>query len=111
MGWSFVLQYILAISSDARALSQNIDSLLYHRISNLSLKYSKINIPGLTDYPDYLALVIIFIASILLVFGIKESSRLNKIINFGNVTIVFLIIIFGFLKADLNNWLLDPKVN
>ncbi|CAF0864777.1 unnamed protein product, partial [Brachionus calyciflorus] len=104
MGWNYILQYIIALSSDARALSKNLDSLAFNKISNFSLYYVKMSITGLAEYPDFLSFLIIIITSSLLMFGIKESSFINKSINIGNLSIMIIIMIFGFYKADIKNW-------
>lgn len=97
MGWLYVLQFIvgkclffisydrikrlynfsyyIAISSDARALSGCIDSLLNNMISNISRAYiGRIDINGFSDHPDLLAILIILL----------NAGNLESILNYKN---------------------------
>lgn len=46
----------------------------------------------------------------MLLIDIKESSFMNKIVNILNLTIIFVILIAGGIKADFGNWIIDDKV-
>ncbi len=50
------------------------------------------------------AAIIIALASLLLVRGIKESASVNNVIVFFKVAVVVLFIIFGFLYVNPDNW-------
>ena len=45
-----------------------------------------------------------------MLFGIKESVRINKIITVFNISIIMLIIILGAIKVDPSNWRLKFEV-
>ena len=45
-----------------------------------------------------------------MIFGIRESSRINKIITIFNISVILLIIILGSIKANPDNWKLKFDV-
>ena len=58
-----VILYFKAISSDARALSANIDALFDNQISNRTKLPFRIDIYGFSQYPDFLAFAIIALST------------------------------------------------
>ena len=54
------------------------------------------------------AMLLIGLMTTLLVIGIKESARFNNFIVIVKVTIVFLVIGFGFMYVNQSNW--DPFI-
>jgi amino acid transporter len=46
-----------------------------------------------------------------LAFGLKKSTIVNNIFTSTNVFVVIFVIIAGSLKADIKNWMVDPKAN
>ena len=45
-----------------------------------------------------------------MLFGVKESSIVNKIVTMLNLTIILLIIILGATKSNISNWNLKITV-
>jgi len=58
-------------------------------------------VQGVMNLP---AVVLLVLVSTLLVIGIKESTRFNNVIVFVKLTIVLLVIGFGFKYIDTANW-------
>src|SRR5690606_8891400 len=56
---------------------------------------------GIINLP---AVVLVLFMTMLLVVGIKESARFNNIIVFVKVTVLLLVIIFGFQYVESSNW-------
>ena len=56
---------------------------------------------GIINLP---AMILIGLMTTLLVIGIRESARFNNLIVFVKVAIVFLVIGFGFLYVNADNW-------
>jgi APA family basic amino acid/polyamine antiporter len=56
---------------------------------------------GIINLP---AMLLIGLMSTLLVIGIRESARFNNLIVFLKVAIVFLVIGFGFMYVNSDNW-------
>ena len=55
IGWDVVLEYIIGTSTAASALSIYIDSVFDKDISKSLRNAMPINVPGLADYPDFMA--------------------------------------------------------
>ena len=53
---------------------------------------------------NVLAVMIVTVITIVLVWGIKESANFNNVIVILKVTIVFLVIGFGFMYVNSDNW-------
>jgi solute carrier family 7 (cationic amino acid transporter), member 3 len=109
MGWNLILEYLIGISSDARAFSQNVDSFFNQNIEKFCRQLlPHWRIDGFIDNIDFLAFFITITVTLLLVIGVKESSRLNKLTNLINILIIIFIIIYGSTRADMKNWNIDP---
>lgn len=46
-----------------------------------------------------------------MVVGVKESSLLNKIFTALNIVVIGFIVVCGVIKADIQNWKIEAKVN
>jgi amino acid transporter len=48
-----------------------------------------------------------------MIFGVKESSFINKIVTLFNLSVIGLIIVLGAIKSNPENWSLkwDTQVN
>lgn len=49
------------------------------------------------------------VLTVMLCFGVKESTAFNSVFTVFNVTIVIFVTIIGSLNADFSNWSIDPK--
>uniref|UniRef100_H2Z098 Uncharacterized protein n=1 Tax=Ciona savignyi TaxID=51511 RepID=H2Z098_CIOSA len=63
IGWNLVLEYIIGVSSVARAWSSNLDSLTGGVIANASRAAMPMNVPGFASYPDFLAVGLIMLVT------------------------------------------------
>ncbi len=113
IGWDLILEYLFAASTVAVGWSGYFTSFLRD--------YTGINIPAsLSNAPfsvegthtlvpsgaiiNLPAMFLVAILTTLLVIGIQESAKLNNIIVFVKVAIVFLVIGFGFMYVQPSNW-------
>ncbi|XP_078481463.1 high affinity cationic amino acid transporter 1 [Ciona intestinalis] len=104
IGWNLVLEYIIGVSSVARAWSSNLDSLTDGAIANASRAAMPMNLQGFASYPDFLAVGLIFLVTILLSIGMEVSSKLMTVLTAINILVLIFCAVAGFIKADVNNW-------
>lgn len=63
-----------------------------------------INISGLSPFPDFFSLIVVMLFSLALAFGAKESSLVNNIFTFLNLSVVLFVIVVGSLKINPSYW-------
>lgn len=68
------------------------------------LEHIPMNIPSLSEYPDFFALTITLLFSVALAFGAKESSLINNLFTLTNMAVVLYVIICGSFKSNVANW-------
>lgn len=68
-----------------------------------------IHIQGLSPFPDFFAFIVVMLFTMALAFGAKESSVVNNIFTFLNLTVVLFVIIVGSFKSDPLNWNILPE--
>lgn len=105
IGWDLVLEYALGAATVSIAWSEYLNKLLGYfdmRIpwewSHSPFDVSTAGVHGMMNIP---ALFIVFLLTLLLIKGSRESSLVNSIIVLTKVAIVILFIVFGwhFMKA------------
>ncbi|CDY29954.1 BnaC01g40540D [Brassica napus] len=97
VGWALVLDYTIGGSAIARGISPNLASF-FGGSDKLPVFLARQTIPGLGIVVDPCAALLIMIVTILLCFGIKESSLVQAVVTSVNVcTLVFIIVVGGYL--------------
>ncbi|KAK3605126.1 hypothetical protein CHS0354_000795 [Potamilus streckersoni] len=105
IGWDLVLEYAVAAATVSIAWSEYLNKLLF--FFNLQVPYEWSHSPfemvkdasgqvmsqGIMNVP---AVFIVFILTVLLVKGVKESTFVNNIIVILKVAIVLMVIVFGW---------------
>ncbi|XP_054145703.1 cationic amino acid transporter 3 isoform X3 [Melozone crissalis] len=68
------------------------------------------HMPGvLAEHPDFFALILILLLTVLLSFGVSESALVNKIFTAVNLLVLGFVVIAGFIKGDIKNWQLSEE--
>ncbi|XP_066978746.1 high affinity cationic amino acid transporter 1 [Macrobrachium rosenbergii] len=109
IGWNLVLEYIIGTASVARGYSGYVDGLANNSISGALEEAMPINVSFLSKYPDFLSFGLIFVLSVLLSLGVKESSILNSLCTVVTLIIVTYTIIALATQANGENWALTPE--
>ncbi|XP_053209004.1 high affinity cationic amino acid transporter 1-like isoform X2 [Panonychus citri] len=108
IGWNLILEYVIGTASVARGYSGYIDSLFNGSIAAHFEEWMPLGVPNMSAYPDFLALGITLLLTVMLAIGVKESTRFNSVFTFINLSIVVFVIVCGSFKSDFSNWKL-PK--
>lgn len=89
-------------ASVVKGLSTYVDSLTgMHRIFNETMH---MDIPGISPFPDFFAFGVTMLFTFALAFGAKESSIVNNVFTFLNLSVVLFVIVAGSFKAKPSNW-------
>ena len=114
IGWDLILEYLFAASTVAVGWSAYLTAFLRdyagiaipERLANAPFDVAPgSHIPFATGAIVNLPAVFLVVAlTAMLVVGIRESSRLNNVIVFVKIAIVFLVIGFGFMFVNADNW-------
>ncbi|KAJ7379616.1 hypothetical protein OS493_014011 [Desmophyllum pertusum] len=108
IGWNLFLEYVIGASSVARAWSDYFDSVLNNRIRNYTLTHvGEFNASGLATYPDFFALLLVLLVTLILGVGVKNSSRFNNIFTGINLVVILFITCVGMYFAKGENWSRD----
>jgi basic amino acid/polyamine antiporter, APA family len=108
IGWDLVLEYGIGAATVGIAWSEYLNKLLEFLPGHHQVPYAWCHSPfesmnGVHGIMNIPALFIILMLSLLLIRGMKESAFVNGIIVIAKVTIVILIIIFGWSFIDAAN--------
>jgi basic amino acid/polyamine antiporter, APA family len=113
IGWDLILEYLFAASTVSVGWSGYFTSFVrdYLHIDMPSTlttapfavegTHTLVRTGAIVNLP---AMLLVGLLTTLLVIGIQESARLNNIIVFIKVAIVFLVIGFGFMYVTPSNW-------
>ncbi|MBN3280574.1 CTR4 protein, partial [Polyodon spathula] len=105
IGWDVILEYMIGGAAVARAWSGYLDSIFNHTIKNFTETHIvNWHVPFLAHYPDFLAAVIILIATVFVSFGAQVSSWVNHVFAVVSMLVILFILIFGFILAKPVNW-------
>lgn len=107
IGWNLILEYIIGVSSVARAWSANLDSLTGGKIADAMRHAMPMNVNGFASYPDFLSVGIIALITVMLSIGMNFSSKFMTVLTAVNVLVLAFCSVLGFTKADVGNWSLN----
>lgn len=79
----------------AKGYSGYVDQIFHHELSNAFNAYVPIKVEFLSDYFDAFAFSITIVLTLLLSFGVKESSFVNNFFTALNLGVVIFVIVAG----------------
>ncbi|KAJ1526896.1 hypothetical protein ONE63_008448 [Megalurothrips usitatus] len=109
IGWTLILEYAIGTASVTRGVSTYVDNLAHNQISDFFNSTVPLNVPTLAAYPDFFSFGIIVFVSCLLAFGVKESSIVNNILTFLNLTTATIAVVTAAIYAKPENWSLPAR--
>ncbi|PAA88848.1 hypothetical protein BOX15_Mlig033100g1 [Macrostomum lignano] len=111
IGWNLILEYVIGTASVARAWSQNFDSLVGGKVIGAFRASMPMSLQGIAEYPDFFALGIILLLTVVISLGVKESAWINKIFTLVNLVVLSLVFVSGLWLSDVANWQAQPGDN
>ena len=100
IGWDLVLEYALGAATVSIAWSEYLNKLLGYFNGSIPYQWShspfEVSTTGIHGVMNIPALFIVFLLSVLLIRGARESALVNSIIVVAKVGIVILFIVFGW---------------
>lgn len=104
LGWDLILEYGLACAVVASGWSAYFQELMRGFNLHLPALISGAYNPAKGSYIDIMAVGIVLILSLILLTGVKESSRINDIMVIIKIGVVLLFIIVGSFYVKPSNW-------
>ena len=105
VGWNLILDYVTQTSCFARVTSSYINSLFGDRIENFTIStIGKIHTLGIVGYPDLLAVLIIFVITIVQIAGMRKTSWCMKLTAGLTLFVAFYVVGVGACYTKSNNW-------
>ena len=105
VGWNMILEYLIAAASLARACSEYIDSFAQGYIYKFFMEdVATWNVSALGSFPDFLAVALALIFTVIVLLGARKSSLINNVMTFINLSVITFIICAGLYFVDGKNW-------
>lgn len=102
VGWDLLLEYALSVSAVSVGWSGYFNDFL--RSINIHMPYSLLQAPAHGGIMNVLSLSIILLLSLLLILGVKSSSRVNNIMVLVKLAVIALFITIASAHVNVNNW-------
>lgn len=110
IGWNLILEYAIGTASIAKGLSLYLDNIFGNTISLTLIDLLPLDVSFLSPYPDFLAFGVVVLMTVLLAWGVRESSSVTNLFTMVNLVILTTVIIIGLSHADLKNWEIPKAV-
>ena len=105
VGWNMILEYLIAAASLARACSEYINSFAQGYIYKFFMDdIATWNVSALGSFPDFLAMALAIVFTVIVSLGAHKSSLVNKVMTFINLSVITFIICAGLYYVDGKNW-------
>ena len=103
VGWDLILEYAISVSAVSVGWSGYFNDLLL--AMKIHLPPSLLHGPLNGGDVNLLAMIIILCLTMLLVIGVKSSSRTNNIMVFIKLSVILLFIVIASLNVHTRNWI------
>ncbi|KAG8097693.1 hypothetical protein GUJ93_ZPchr0013g37264 [Zizania palustris] len=103
IGWALVLEYTIGGSAVARGISPNI-ALFFGGPDNLPWVLARHQLPWFDVIVDPCAAALVFVVTVLLCVGIKESSFVQGFITVLNACVMLFVIVAGSYIGFQTGW-------
>ena len=104
LGWDLILEYGLASSAVASGWSGYLQSLMSGFGLHLPTAVTSAFNPDKGTFVDLPAIIIVLLVTFLLSRGVKESVKINAVMVFVKLAVVFLFIAVGVWYVEPANW-------
>ncbi|CAG9864957.1 unnamed protein product [Phyllotreta striolata] len=104
IGWNLILEYLIGSAASTKAIFLYIDELANKTMASFFEENMPLSGNQISHYADIFSLALAIAFSIALACGAKESSVINNIFTFVNLTVVIIVIVSGLWKVDSRNW-------
>lgn len=102
VGWNLVLEYTIGASAVAGGWSAYVVGLL--KSGGIILPQALTTVPAEGGIVNLPAVLITLFLSGLLVLGVKESARVNRILVAVKISAIFIFLLLAGSKVDVTNW-------
>jgi len=113
LGWTMIMQYVIGSASVAKAMSKYFDAaILGGVVEEFLTEHMSINNTFLAPYPDFISFLVIFVLTILLWWGVNESTVVTNVLTILNICVITFICGFGVYAISVigfQNWTLDAE--
>jgi len=109
IGWNLILEYVIGTASVARGYSGYLDSMLNNSMQQAYNNSMHMHAPFLAEYPDFTAFFITILLSIVLSYGVQESTRFNNVFTILNLFVVAFVVVVGITQSSPANWHLPAR--
>ncbi|XP_071490832.1 high affinity cationic amino acid transporter 1-like [Diadema antillarum] len=105
IGWSMIMDNIIAGASVGKAWSEYLDSMLNATIStHIKTHVGTFASSWVGDYPDFLAFCLLIVVTIVIAFGAKMSSSGMLVLTVINIVVIVFIVGAGAFFVEGQNW-------
>lgn len=102
VGWDLILEYSISVSAVAVGWSGYFNDFL--KSIHLHIPYVLVHAPESGGYFNCLSMAIIWILAILLIIGVKTSSRVNNTMVLIKLAVIALFIVIAATHINTANW-------
>ncbi|XP_015372138.1 PREDICTED: high affinity cationic amino acid transporter 1-like [Diuraphis noxia] len=108
IGWTLFIEHTIGTASVAKAMTNYLDALLGDPQKIYFKKHLPMHVDFLGEYPDFASFFFVIFIGLIVAWGVKKSSTLNKMFTLLNLLTLGTVVASGFFLGKLSNWFI-PK--